>query len=85
MKPVTIYTGNLCGYCAAAKRLLSSKGVNFTEINVNNDPSKRAEMVQKSNGGRTVPQIFIGDMHVGGSDELHVLERAKKLDDLLAA
>jgi len=83
MKPVTIYTGHLCGYCAAAKRLLKSKGVSFTEYNIHDDAEKRAEMMQKSNGGRTVPQIFIGDIHVGGSDDLHALERAKKLDALL--
>ena len=85
MKPVDIYTSPLCGYCHMAKRLLSSKGVSFTEIDVLNDPERKAEMVQRANGGRTVPQIFIGDTHVGGSDDLHALERAGKLDALLAA
>lgn len=85
MKPVEIYTSPLCGYCHMAKRLLSSKGVDFTEMDVLDDPDKKAEMVQRANGGRTVPQIFIGDIHVGGSDELHALERAGKLDALLAA
>ncbi|MCL4117176.1 UNVERIFIED_CONTAM: hypothetical protein GTU68_065024 [Idotea baltica] len=84
MKNVVIYTGNLCGFCTAAKNLLSQKGVNFTEINVHSNPDKRAEMVQRSNGGRTVPQIFIDDLHVGGSDDLHMLERAGKLDALLS-
>ncbi|GLQ35561.1 glutaredoxin 3 [Amylibacter marinus] len=84
MKNVTIYTGNLCGFCSAAKRLLKQKNVNFTEFNIHNDTSKRAEMMQKSNGGRTVPQIFIGDLHVGGCDDLYDLERANKLDALLA-
>lgn len=85
MKNVEIYTSPLCGYCHMAKRLLSSKGVNFSEVDVLSNPEKKAEMVQRANGGRTVPQIFIGDTHVGGSDELHALERAGKLDSLLAA
>jgi glutaredoxin 3 len=85
MKPVEIYTSPLCGYCHAAKRLLTQKGVSFSEVNVLAEPGRKAEMMQRSNGGRTVPQIFIGDTHVGGSDELHALERAGKLDALLAA
>lgn len=85
MKPVEIYTSPLCGYCHMAKRLLSAKGVSFVETDVLSDPDKKAEMVQRANGGRTVPQIFIGDTHVGGSDELHALEREGKLDALLAA
>lgn len=84
MKPVEIYTSPLCGFCHAAKRLLNQKGVNFTEIDVLSNPDRKAEMVQRANGGRTVPQIFIGDKHVGGSDDLHALERAGKLDPLLA-
>ena len=85
MKPVEIYTSPLCGFCHAAKRLLSSKGVSFAEVDVLAQPERKAEMVQRANGGRTVPQIFIGDIHVGGSDDLHALERAGKLDALLAA
>lgn len=85
MKPVEIYTSPLCGYCHMAKRLLTSKGVAFSEIDLASAPDRRAEMVQRANGGRTVPQIFIGDLHVGGSDELHALDRAGKLDALLAA
>ncbi|AXI40650.1 glutaredoxin 3 [Sulfitobacter sp. SK011] len=85
MKPVEIYTSPLCGYCHAAKRLLTQKGVSFSEVDVLAEPGRKAEMMQRSNGGRTVPQIFIGDTHVGGSDELHALERAGKLDALLAA
>jgi len=85
MKPVQLYTSPTCGYCYAAKRLLTSKGVSFAEVNVAADPNKRAEMMQKSNGGRTVPQIFIGDTHVGGYDDLAALEHAGKLDALLAA
>ena len=80
---ITIYTGALCGYCAMAKRLLQDKGASFTEIPVDMDPARRAEMEQRS-GGRTVPQIFIGERHVGGYDDLAALERAGKLDALLA-
>jgi len=85
MKPVEIYTSPLCGFCHAAKRLLNQKGIDFSEIDVLAQPGRKAEMIQRANGGRTVPQIFIGDTHVGGSDELHALERAGKLDALLAA
>lgn len=85
MKPVEIYTGNFCGYCTRAKQLLSQKGVNFIEYEVGRDPEKRAEMVQRSRGGRTVPQIFIGGQHVGGCSELYALDRAGKLDPILAA
>ncbi len=83
MQPVEIYTSPLCGFCHAAKRLLKQKGVNFSEIDVLVDPSRKPEMIKRANGGRTVPQIFIGDTHVGGCDELHALERAGKLDPLL--
>ena len=83
MQPVEIYTSPLCGYCHAAKRLLSSKGVSFTEHDVWADPARKTEMLGRSNGRWTVPQIFIGPVHVGGSDELHALERAGKLDPLL--
>ncbi len=85
MKPVEIYTSPMCGFCHAAKRLLKDKGVNFSEINVWSDPSRKPEMIQRANGGRTVPQIFVGDVHVGGCDDLYALERAGKLDALLAA
>ena len=85
MKQVEIYTTRFCGFCTAAKRLLTTKNVDFTEVDVGMDPSKRSEMVQRSNGGRTVPQIFIGGKHVGGCDELFALERAGKLNNMLAA
>jgi len=85
MAPVEIYTSPLCGFCHAAKRLLSQKGVNFSEIDVARQPERRAEMTQRANGGRTVPQIFVGEVHVGGCDELFALDRAGKLDALLAA
>ncbi len=85
MQPVDIYTSPLCGFCHAAKRLLSQKGVNFSEIDIARQPERRSEMTQRAKGGRTVPQIFIGEVHVGGCDELFALERAGKLDALLSA
>jgi glutaredoxin 3 len=85
MKKVEIYTTRFCGFCVAAKRLLNEKSVNYDEIDVGIAPNKRAEMVQRANGGRTVPQIFIGGRHIGGCDELYQLERAGKLNDILAA
>ncbi|ALI55750.1 glutaredoxin 3 [Celeribacter marinus] len=84
MQPVTLYTTPICPFCIAAKRLLDAKGVNYTDIDVMRDPSRRAEMMQKAHGRHTVPQIFVGDEHIGGCDELHALERAGKLDALLA-
>ncbi|SCZ72267.1 glutaredoxin 3 [Epibacterium ulvae] len=85
MKPVEIYTSPLCGYCHAAKRLLKQKGVKFAEVDVLRSPKRKQEMIQRANGGRTVPQIFIGKDHVGGCDDLYELERAGKLDSILAA
>jgi len=85
MKPVEIYTSPLCGFCHAAKRLLTQKGISFSEIDVMVAPDRKPEMIQRANGGRTVPQIFIGGQHVGGCDDLYALERAGKLDTLLAA
>ncbi|MZR12109.1 glutaredoxin 3 [Maritimibacter sp. DP07] len=84
MQPVTIYTTRTCGFCHAAKRLLTTKGADFDEIDVGGDPEKRQEMTHKA-GRHTVPQIWIGDMHVGGYDDLAALERSGKLDPLLAA
>ncbi|WP_181704484.1 glutaredoxin 3 [Chthonobacter rhizosphaerae] len=84
MADVIIYTRDLCGYCAAAKALLDRKGVAYTEINATGDPTRRQEMMTRS-GRATFPQIFIGDTHVGGCDDLHALERAGRLDALLAA
>jgi glutaredoxin 3 len=84
MRPVTIYTTPFCGYCLAAKRLLRAKGVAFEEIDVSADPDRRAEMVTRSRGGRTVPQIFVGETHVGGFDDMSALDRAGGLDPLLA-
>ena len=82
---VEVYSSPFCGYCHAAKRLLSAKGVNFTEINVMARPALRQQMMSRAGGRHTVPQIFIDGKHVGGSDELHALERAGKLDAMLAA
>ena len=84
MTDIVIYTKPGCPYCSAAKSLLDKKGAAFTEIVASNDPAKKAEMIEKSNGRMTFPQIFIGERHVGGSDELHALERAGELDALLA-
>lgn len=84
MTDVTIYTRMMCGYCAAAKRLLDSKGVAYTEHDASFSPELRQEMITRARGGSTFPQIFIGDTHVGGSDELHALERAGKLDAMLS-
>ena len=84
MQPVEIYTSPLCGFCHAAKRLLSQKGVAFSEIAIWADPSKKPEMMQRAQGRHTVPQIFIGATHVGGCDDLYALEREGKLDQLLA-
>lgn len=85
MKPVTLYTTPFCGYCLAAKRLLAGKGVAYVEIDVAAEPEVRAEMVQRANGRRTVPQVFIGEEHVGGFAEISALDRAGKLDPMLAA
>ncbi|MGB7242233.1 MAG: glutaredoxin 3 [Sulfitobacter sp.] len=85
MNAVEIYTSPLCGFCHAAKRLLTEKGVSFAEVDVLANPDRKPEMIARAAGGRTVPQIFVGDTHVGGCDELFALERAGKLDMLLAA
>lgn len=84
MKSVEIYTTQSCPYCHAAKRLLTRKSASFSEIDVGRDASLRIAMTKRANGGQTVPQIFIGGVHVGGSDDLHALDHAGKLDALLA-
>jgi glutaredoxin 3 len=84
MVDVTIYTRMMCGYCAAAKHLLDRKGVAYTEHDASFSPDLRQEMIARSNGRYTFPQIFVGDVHVGGSDDLHELEAAGRLDALLA-
>ena len=82
---VTIYTKFGCGYCYRAKRLLDDKGIDYTEHDITMGGPKRAEMLARAPTAQTVPQIFIGDTHIGGSDDLAALERAGKLDELLAA
>jgi glutaredoxin 3 len=84
MQTVEIYTSPFCGFCFTAKRLLKKKGVNFSEIDVSRDAGLKQKMMSRANGRHTVPQIFIGETHVGGCDELLSLERAGKLDTLLA-
>jgi glutaredoxin 3 len=85
MARVEIYTTMLCPYCYRAKKLLSDRGADFTEIDVMMDQKLRKEMVTRANGRRTVPQIFINGAHVGGSDELQALDAAGKLAPMLAA
>jgi glutaredoxin 3 len=84
MSKITIYTTPICPYCVRAKALLKKKGAAFDEIDVFMDADARAEMQQKARGGRSVPQIFIGDTHVGGCDDLYALESRGQLDPLLA-
>jgi glutaredoxin 3 len=84
MPPITIYTTMFCPYCHSAKRLLAKKGAEFTEIDVTMQPAKREEMVKLAGGRRTVPQIFIGERHIGDSDDLHALDAKGELDALLA-
>jgi glutaredoxin 3 len=85
MAKVEIYTTQFCGYCHAAKRLLSERGAEFVEIDVMCDQERRAEMMQRTHGRRTVPQIFIDGKYIGGSDELHALDRRGGLTPLLLA
>lgn len=85
MKKVEIYTRPGCGFCVAALRLLKSKDVALEEIKVWDNPERKPEMVQRSNGGQTFPQIFVEDIHLGGCDDLMALERSGKLDPMLAA
>jgi glutaredoxin 3 len=85
MPKIEIYTSMFCGYCHRAKRLLSAKGVDFTEVDVMADSARRREMIERAGGRSTVPQIFINGRHVGGCDDLYALDRAGKLDPLLAA
>ena len=85
MKDVVIYTRDWCSYSDAARDLLQRKGVAFTEKNATGNRELREEMIARSNGGRTFPQIFVGDIHVGGCDDLYALDEAGKLDPLLAS
>ena len=83
MKSVTIYTGPLCNYCDAAKRLLARNNVEFKEINIATVEGAMDEMIKKANGKRTIPQIFFDEEHIGGYDEARALEKENKLQDLL--
>jgi glutaredoxin 3 len=85
MAQVTIYTRPFCGFCARALSLLGEKGADVSEIEAGMDPAKRQEMIARSAGAKTFPQIFIGETHIGGCDDLLTLDRAGKLDALLAA
>lgn len=84
MAKVEIYTRDFCGFCMRAKSLLETKGVPFTEYNIGMVPELRSEMVQRANGGTTVPQIFINGEHIGGCDEMLAMDRAGRLDPALA-
>ena len=84
MADVVLYTKPGCPYCIAAMGLLTRKGVEFTESGASNDPEKKQEMIQRSGGRMTFPQIFIGGKHIGGSDDLHALDHDGKLDPMLA-
>lgn len=83
MAKVTIYTRAFCPYCTRAVKLLSDKGADFTEIDAGMNAAKKQEMIQRASGARTFPQIFIGERHIGGCDDMMALERAGKLDELL--
>ncbi|MGZ9113046.1 MAG: glutaredoxin 3 [Brevundimonas sp.] len=85
MADVVIYTKPGCGYCHAAKALLEDKGADYTEIVASSDPAKKQEMIQRSNGRMTFPQIFIGGKHIGGADDMAALDRKGALDALLEA
>ena len=83
MKKVVIYTGPMCNYCSAAKHLLNKKKINYEEIDIGYDDKKREEMLKKSKGAKTIPQIFVEDKHIGGYVELKALESKGELDTLL--
>jgi glutaredoxin 3 len=85
MPPIQIYTTTYCPYCVKAKQLLDKKGRKYEEIDVTHDEAGRMALVEKSGGRKTVPQIFIGDRHIGGCDDLYALDKAGELDELLAA
>ena len=83
MKKVVIYTGPMCNFCSAAKHLLNKKKINYEEIDIGYDDKKREEMLKKSNGAKTIPQIFIEEKHIGGYMELKALENKGELNSLL--
>ena len=83
MKNVTIYTGPMCNYCEAAKRLLTRNNATYNEINIASVAGAMDEMIKKANGKRTIPQIFFDDQHIGGYDEARALEKENKLNEML--
>ena len=83
MKNITMYTGPMCNFCDAAKRLFSRNNIKYQEIDISKKDNLRAEMIEKANGKRTIPQIFFDDKHIGGYDEVRALEKENKLQDLL--
>ena len=83
MKSITVYSGPLCNFCEAAKRLLTRNNLSYTEIDISKEAGLRDEMIKKANGKRTIPQIFCDDKHIGGYDEVRALEKENKLQDLL--
>ncbi|MGQ4275366.1 glutaredoxin 3 [Terrihabitans sp. B22-R8] len=84
MPDVTIYTKPYCPYCEGARQLLNKKGVTFEEIDISKHPERRGEMIQRANGGSTVPQIFVGERHLGGCDDIYALDGRGELDSILA-
>ena len=84
MKPVVLYATPSCGYCVAARRLLADKGVAFEEVDLSAEPERRAEMTGRAKGARSVPQLFVGEEHIGGLSEIWELDRSGKLDRILA-
>ena len=84
MKKITMYSGDPCPYCGAAKALLKSKNIEIEEFDIWKDATKAKEMLQRTNGKRTIPQMFIGDQYIGGNDDLQALNRSGELDKLLA-
>ena len=85
MKKVTIYTGDPCSFCEAAKALLKTKNVEIEELDIRKDPAKAKEMLQRTNGARTIPQIFIGNHYIGGNDKLQELNKSGELDKFLTS
>ena len=83
MKKVVIYTGPMCNYCSAAKHLLNKKKISYEEVDIGFDEKKREEMLEKSNGRKTIPQIFFNELHIGGYEELRALEKKGELDSLI--
>ena len=83
MKNITMYTGPMCSFCDAAKRLFSRNNIKYQEIDISTEDNLRIEMIKKANGKRTIPQIFFDDVHIGGYDEVRALEKENKLQGLL--